>query len=898
MSKKSIEDFKFLLTSFVEVLETLGEPALASSLQMENSGEEIANNEFSEKSMQAHSILFQLINMVEQNTIVQERRKLESEGALNQVPGLWPHAFDRLMDLHYKPEEITRHLSHLHIEPVLTAHPTEAKRITVLEHHRRLYLLLVKKENSVWTPSELSSLKEEIKTEMERLFFTGEIYLEKPRISDERRNVIHYFTNVFPNVVQELDRRLFWAWEQKQFPGDLINSPDRLPKITFGSWVGGDRDGHPLVTAEVTQESLHHMRRQSVQLLERRLGELAKKLSLSHELTHYPAKLIQWNEETAKMLNEAGKQALDRNKGEPWRQAVNLMIARLPNTPRESETSYFFAFDLLEDLKKLRESLIESNAERIAAKDLDPILRTVQTFGFHLARLDIRQNSEFHELALTQFMKAAGIDPANYLSDNFEQRLSFLNEELKSSRPFSSNREVLGTEAKLSLELYKVLAKELELHGSAGLGSIIVSMTRNVLDLLTVYLLAREAGVAHQTSEGLACRLPVVPLFETIEDLKQAPGILDEFLSHPVTQRSLSGWQKSKAHKKPVIQVMIGYSDSNKDGGAFTSLWNLYCAQKELIQVGEKHEVAIQFFHGRGGSISRGAAPTYRFLNALPPQSLEGGFRMTEQGETISQKYANFLNAEYNLELLVAGALEASLTGQQQHAEVAKLESIMNQISLDNQKHFESLLNTEGFIDFFLQATPIDVIESSFIGSRPTRRKGQRTIEDLRAIPWVFSWIQSRFFLSGWYGLGFAMEQLLEQDPESYGRMEQGYSNSPVLRHFIENIRASYSMVDTEIMQAYAELVEDENIRKTFLDMILEEYDRTKTILDKLVPQANNNNESELQSIRFKFLEPLHKNQVELLRQWRNREPEKKSRMLPELLLSVNAIACGLGVTG
>ena len=898
MSKKSVEDFKFLLTCFVEVLKTLGEPSLASSIQIDNPGDLLAKNELSEKGMQVHSILFQLINMVEQNTIVQERRKLETEGALNQIPGLWLHALDRLIDLGYSPEEIARHLSHIHIEPVLTAHPTEAKRISVLEHHRRIYLLLVKKENAVWTPSELSNLKEEIKTELERLFFTGEIYLKKPPISDERNNLIHYFTNVFPNVLQELDRRLIWAWEQKQFPRDLIAFPDGLPKITFGSWVGGDRDGHPLVTAEVTRESLQSLRENSINLLRKRLGNLAKRLSLSEGLTIYPSKLIQWNEETAKNLKNTGKHALARNKKEPWRQAVNLIIAQLPDISRKDETHYSFASDLYKDLKMLRDSLIDANAERIAAKDIDPILRCIETFGFHLARLDIRQNSQFHELALAQFIEAAGIDHINYISANFEQRLRFVNEELKSSRSFCNNTEALGTEAISCLELYQVLAQELELHGPAGLGSIIVSMTRNVLDLLIVYLLARETGVAYQTRKGLVCRLPVVPLFETIDDLKQASGILDAFLSHSITKRSLLCWQKSDSIKKPIIQVMIGYSDSNKEGGAFSSLWSLYCAQKELIKVGERHGVAIQFFHGRGGSISRGAAPTYRFLSALPPQSLQGGFRMTEQGETISQKYANFLNAEYNLELLVAGVLETSLTGKQRHENVPRLEQTIDKISIDNQKYYKTLLQTEGFIDFFLQATPIDVIESSFIGSRPTRRKGQKTINDLRAIPWVFGWGQSRFFISGWYGLGWALEQLTEQDPENLGRLQAGYSDSPVLRHFIENIRTSLNMVDTEIMQAYATLVVNKNTKEIFLNMILEEYNRTKIFLDKLAPSTKINNESELQSARSKFLKPLHKNQIKMLRHWRNAEPRKKSMMLPKLLLSVNAIACGLGVTG
>jgi phosphoenolpyruvate carboxylase len=897
MSNKSVEDFKFLLACFVEVLITLGEQSLAISLTNIFDGS-METKKLSEKGMQAYSILFQLINMVEQNTIIQELRKLETGAELNQVSGLWLHAFDQLIELGYGAEEIARQLSHIQIEPVLTAHPTEAKRITVLEHHRRIYLLLVKKENSVWTPSELLNLKEEIKTELERLFFTGEIYLEKPRISDERNNVIHYFKNVFPNVLQELDRRLIWAWEQKEFPRHLISDPKCLPKITFGSWVGGDRDGHPLVTAEVTKESLKCMRHQAVNLLRRHLEELAKRLSLSEGLTNCPEKLIQWNAKTAKKMKDTGKQALARNKKEPWRQAINLIIARLPDNTGNNDISYSIAPEVLNDLKMLRDSLVDVKAGRIAAMDLDPIIRSIQIFGFHLARLDIRQNSHFFELALVQFMESEGADPDNYLSGSISQRLHVINEELNTSGPFCKDPEELGDEAKSCLELYKILAQELELHGTAGLGSIIISMTRDILDLLTVYLLAIKTGLACKTKKGLVCQLPVVPLFETIDDLNRAPEILDDFLSHPITNRSLPFWQKSQGPKKPVVQVMIGYSDSNKDGGTFSSLWNLYRAQKELIRVGERHGVTIQFFHGRGGSISRGAAPTYRFLKALPPDSLEGGLRMTEQGETISQKYANFLNAEYNLELLVAGTLEASLANKHRLADDPSLELILNKISIYNQKHYESLLNTRGFINFFLQATPIDVIESSFIGSRPTRRKGQKTIEGLRAIPWVFSWGQSRYFISGWYGMGWALENLMGQDPEKFDRLRLTYSKSPVLHHFIESIRESLNMVDTKMMEAYAELVEEINIKEKILQMILEEYYRTKINLEKLAFSYKKINESELQSARYKLLEPLHKSQIDMLHHWRNSASDKKSSILPKLLLSVNAIACGLGVTG
>ena len=896
MNKKSFSGYEFLLDCFIEILTELGELDLVALIKTKET--QNLDKVLSEKETQVLSILFQLINMVEENASIQKRRKIETKGNLDTVKGLWLETLKNLDEKGYSNEQIATNLKSIRIEPVLTAHPTESKRITVLEHHRKIYLLLVKLENSVWTPSEVADLKNEVKTELERLFFTGEIYLEKPQISDERQNIIHYLANVFPFALQELDRRLFWAWKEMGFEKAQLMNSSHLPKIRFGSWVGGDRDGHPLVSADVTEESLLEMRLKSIKIIKSKLVELAQKLSLSSSLVNVPDDLFEWISDTAEKLGPAGSESLKRNLQEPWRQALNLIIEKLPTQDNKNAGSYKSASELLEDLVLLKKFLLEVKASRIVEKDLLPILRVIEVFGFHLARLDIRQNSTFYELALTQFFEVAGLDGQKFIDSTEAERLEIVSKELKSSRPFCNNPNQLGPQAKACLELYQVLANEIKSNGTHSLGSFIVSMTRNTLDLLTVYLLARETGVLSRIDGELVCQVPVVPLFETIEDLKAAPAILESFLSHPITKSSIPFWQQKDESSKPFIQVMIGYSDSNKDGGAFCSLWNLYCAQQAILEVGRKHGVTIQFFHGRGGSVSRGAAPTNRFLDALPAESVNGGFRMTEQGETIAQKYANLLNAEYNLELLSAGVLKASFTDDaSQNLDPAILE-IIEQLSNDSRGHYENLIQTEGFITFFRQATPIDVIEMSYIGSRPSRRSGKPTLKDLRAIPWVFSWSQARFLLSGWYGLGHALKNLMENDPEGFQKLAAGYHNIPFLNHFIENIKSSFLMSDKNVMKLYADLVTDEKIKNTFIKKILEEHRSTKKMLVELIGSLKQGPDNKLQTVRAQFLSPLHSSQINFLRTWRAMDDEQKLETLPKLLLNVNAIASGLGVTG
>ena len=359
-------------------------------------------------------------------------------------------------------------------------------------------------------------------------------------------------------------------------------------------------------------------------------------------------------------------------------------------------------------------------------------------------------------------------------------------------------------------------------------------MTRSASDLLSVYLLANEAGLLHQTEDGLICPIHIVPLFETIDDLIASPAIMQRFLADPLTQRSLRYQQQATGWDRPTQQIMVGYSDSNKDGGILASQWSLFRAQEKLLEVGQAHGISLRFFHGRGGTISRGAGPTHRFLRALPHGSIGGNLRLTEQGETIAQKYANLGTAHYQLEMLVAGTAGSSLLQENQPRLHNPMEGVIDDLMESSRQAYRQLLEADGFIDFFREATPIDVIESSRIGSRPSRRSGQRSLSDLRAIPWVFAWSQSRFFLSSWYGLGTALSQLREAQPEVFGRLcEENLSWHP-FHYLTSNVATSLAMVDEDVTTQYAELVVNAEVHNRLLPQILTEYQRSRSTLEVL----------------------------------------------------------------
>ncbi|HEY1015188.1 MAG TPA: phosphoenolpyruvate carboxylase [Herpetosiphonaceae bacterium] len=863
-----------------------------------------------ERIAQALSMAFQLLHMAEEQAAADDRRELEEAQGLAALPGMWGNTLRKLGDAGLDARQIAGALSQVRIEPVLTAHPTEAKRATILDHHRELYGLLRSYAADAGSRFEQQGIRDAMMALLERIWRTGEIFLRKPDVAAERQNVIFYLRTVFPGVLPLLDRRMRQAWAEAGFDPQLLGDPGELPRLTFATWVGGDRDGHPLVTAEVTEATLAELRRNALELIGQHLTELARRLSLSDELHAAPPGLLARIDELAALLGEQGRQALGRNPNEPWRQLVNLMIARLPapsqqTAPPLEGAAYGQADELHADLRVLAEALGAVGARRLIDAEVRPVAALLRSFGFHLAVLDVRQNSAFHDRALAQLLAAARFADTAAADWDETARRALLETELASPRPFVRSDAAVGPEADAVLSCYRVLAGHLRAHGPAGLGALIVSMTRSLSDLLLPYLFARDAGLLEAGDDAPVCPLPVVPLFETIDDLRASPAILQDFLAHPLTRRSLEARRQRLGAAQPVQQVMIGYSDSNKDGGIISSLWGLYRAQQALVEVGRRNGVAIQFFHGRGGTISRGAGPTNRFLRALPAGALDGGLRMTEQGETIAQKYANRETAAYQLELLLAGA--ASQIAQHRHvpAQANPLESALDQLADTSRQAYEALIRQPGFLAFFRQATPIDVIEESRIGSRPARRTGQQSIADLRAIPWVFSWSQARFYLSGWYGVGTALEALSQADPAAIARLRDQLFTWTPWHYIISNVATSVASTDVGMMREYAALVEDADLRARILDDILAELARTTRMLEAVYggPLAERRpNVARANAARQDGLALLHRQQLRMLRDWRGLRAagahQEAEALLLKLLLTVNALASGLGTTG
>jgi phosphoenolpyruvate carboxylase len=909
--EKIDRDLRFLITSLDEVLTSLGHADLAAVLPW--TGKELPNDpeQLPARTGLVFSIAFQLLNLVEENAAAQMRALRESELGVAAEHGLWGQALANLKERGFTGEQIAERLHSVRVEPVLTAHPTEAKRLSVLDQHRALYQLIQERERALLTPTDDKRLQAQTRAALERLWRTGEILLAKPELSDERRNVLYYLRDVFPSVLPRLQTRLRSAWESTGFDPALIDAPGHSPRVRFGTWVGGDRDGHPGVTPAVTADTLERLRVNALIVLHRELSRLTDTLTLSGWMQPLPPAMLAAQKQMIEALGVRKPSTLPAHADEPWRDFVGLMIELLPlqMAPNqlaelcEEPGAYQKPAELLAHLWLLHDSLIEIGAGRLAALDVRPVIRAVETFGFHLADLDVRQNSAFHDKAIAQLLTAAGLDGQNFGDWPENDRLSFLERELRSPRPFLHANASAGPEADSVLGCFRVLARHIEKYGTEGIGALIISMTQRRSDMLAVYLLAREAGLTRWLPEGLTCLLPIVPLFETIGDLQRGPGILRGFLEHPATRSSLRFQQHGA--KEIVQQVMVGYSDSNKDAGILASQWALHEGQAEIVAVGAEAGVTIQFFHGRGGTVSRGAGPTNRFLEALPPGSLSGDIRLTEQGESIAQKYGTLSTATYNLELLLAGVTAATLSPSSNAEGEAVLKEICPPLAEASKIAYRKLLEAPGFLEFYRQATPIDALEHARIGSRPSRRTGKPSLADLRAIPWVFSWNQSRFYVPGWFGVGSGLQHLADHHDSAFGKMRDRIRSSPFLYYVLTNVESSIASTDLDLMRSYANLVENEEVRERLFHLIWEEWTRTRAMLHELRSQPTAQRRPRMLKtlqLRADALRLLHMDQIRLLTRWRALRKEghdaEAEAMLPELFLSVNAIASGLRTTG
>jgi len=902
-------DLRELMTCLNEVLEELGEEETRSRLPWIN-GEETGTGG-ARGLEQAYSIAFQLLNIVEANAAARTRRLREIHEGLASERGLWGNQLSRLTSKGWTPEEIAAYLPDVRVEPVFTAHPTEAKRGAVLDQHRAIHQFLAELDREDLTPSERLEIRRKIKICLERLWRSGEIFLDQPDVADERRAVMFYLRDILPDAVTRLDMRLRWAWNELGFTPELLGAPETRPRLSFGTWVGGDRDGHPFVTAKVTGETLQELRLNALLVIHRQLDILAEALPLSSHFQKASSELLDRVAVLRKELGPLGEQIIARFPGEPWRQLVLLMQGRLPLQLgaadrawiAESGVRYQRPEEVASDLSILEQSLAEVGGQRLIRETVWPVLRILDVFGFHLAQLDIRQNSRTHDLAMAQLLKAAGVpDGENFPDWSEEKRLELLRRELLSPRPFlgPNNHLGLGPEADAVLSCYDTLREHIREHGREGLGSLIISMTRQLSDLLVIPVLAREAGLTEWHHGTLSSPLPIVPLFETLDDLERSPKLLKEFLSEPVAKASLD---RRHGHL-PVQQVMIGYSDSNKDCGILASQWGLHEAQEAMTRVAGEEGIALRFFHGRGGTISRGAGPTHLFLDALPPGALQGDHRMTEQGETIAQKYANVSTSTYHLELLLAGVTGISLAGKRSERDIKVCSGIADFLAKASRKAYRNLIEAPGFISFYDQATPIDALESSRIGSRPKRRSGQRSLADLRAIPWVFSWNQCRYYLPGWFGVGSALEALEKEQPEKFKTLQKDLRNYSFLYYVLSNVETNIASSEISIMRDYAELVTDIEIRERIFGMISEEFERTREQLKKVFGGSLDERRPRMGKtllLRASALALLHEQQIKTIRDWRTAQkenPAKAEALLPRVLLSINAIASGLRTTG
>ncbi len=897
------ETLTFLIDSLSDALTSLGEDELIPFLPWRNV---TPDNAPPEGTQQLYSIGFQLLNMVEERVSAAIRRERENEIGAESIRGLWARTLKDMKDLGLDEDQILDVLKDVHVEPVLTAHPTEAKRATVRERHRAIYEELARNEHPKYTDRERRRIKANISVAMETLWRTGEIHMTRPDLKQELRNALYYLREMYPSVLNRLDTHFTEAWRDAGFSVDKLRNSGKQPRVTFGTWIGGDRDGHPLVTPEVTFNTLADLRSHAIVLMRKELKDLAFHLTISKQFQEIPEALTNRIKEISNQLSKPSYAAdiLYQNREEPWRQFVYLIRGLLYDTSK-GNGGYERPEELDADLALLEKTLLSTGCLQLIKLFITPLRHKLSIFGFHLATIDIRQNSEYHDKAVSQLLVAAGItDGENFATWSEEKRCEFLNEELLSARPFLHDTTSAGEEADSVLDTYRVIADQIHNYGTGGIGAFIVSMTRSVSDLLVVYLLQREAGILINTEDGLASPIEVVPLYETKDDLDSSQDLLAGFLDHDLTQRS---YKLRFDDESPVQQVMLGYSDSNKDCGILSAQWSLYRAEKAMVETAAERGIRLRYFHGRGGTISRGAGPTEWFMKALPHGSMSGHFRMTEQGETIAQKYANLSNATYNIELLIACA--ASTAAKHKHAPAPNDPCIqfMPTLSAQSESAYQALLKTEGFIPFYREATIIDALENSRIGSRPSRRTGKKdfSLDDLRAIPWVFSWTQARFYLTGWFGVGSALNSIKQNSPADYQALKDGLKDSVFLQYALTNVETNLASANRELMSTYADLCTDDELKERMMGIILAEFDLTKDLLadvfnggfDQRRPRM-----SKTLDIREEPLKVLHLQQVDLIKEWRALKADGKEQeaeeLFPKILLSINAISSGLRTTG
>ncbi|MBC8049987.1 MAG: phosphoenolpyruvate carboxylase [Chitinophagales bacterium] len=844
-------------------------------------------------------IWFQLLSIAEQHADMRQRRETERERGDEAVRGTFAHLAAEAVRSKIPAQAFRDQFAQLRIRPVITAHPTEAKRVTVLEKLRRVYRLLVELEQPRYTQRERAAVIDSLRDEIELLWMTGELRLEKPAVDQEVQWGLHFFHETLFDGVPELLKKLHTSLH-RFYPGERFAV---TPIFQFGSWIGGDRDGNPFVTNLVTRAalkenalaSLHHYRQSVIQLMQT--------LSITEQALPAPKA---FQEALAQDLEASGEglSIAQRNPGEPYRQFLACVLLKLDATiTRAARASsgaegYPSANEFIADLRLLEDALAVSGCPDLAARQVRPLRWAAEIFRFSTVRLDLRENTTRLTQTLQSIWRATHDGGEPPMGESAEWK-AWIIAELEHPREGERTLSGLTPEAEETLGLFRLVRDMRGALDREAFGSFILSMTSSAADVLGAYLLAKEAGLFSDATGIETCTLPIVPLFETITDLRAAPAIMRELLAMPMVKRSARA-------SGGVQEVMIGYSDSNKDGGFFASNWELAKAQKKLTETGEEAGVPIAFFHGRGGSVSRGGAPTGRAIAAQPAGSINGAFRTTEQGEVVSFKYANKGTAAFQMETLASSVLEHALTsargqGDQQRAE---FDEALEAISGASQAAYVGLITHPNLLLYLQAASPLEEISLLNIGSRPAKRFGAATLADLRAIPWVFAWSQNRHSITGWYGVGSGIQNFLNVRGERGALLlKRMYEDCRIFRLIIDEVEKTLLLVDLNIARQYAGLVPDAGAREAIFTLVKEEFALTVEMVIKLTGEKDISERfpvyRERIAARLPIINQVNRQQVELLRSFRVVEHgEAKEAFKSNLLLSINCIAGGLGAVG
>ena len=836
------------------------------------------------------------------------RRRAIHERAGHTQEGSIDVALQRLRWAGITPRSISDMLATSFVSPVLTAHPTEVQRQSILDAERDIAHLLTERDaikaraaavnaaKDALSPKELAANEQQIRARVMQLWQTRLLRITKLTVADEIENALSYYEATFLREIPKL-----YAELEQALPGQPIASFLRM-----GQWIGGDRDGNPNVTAQTLE---HALTRQSDVALRHYLTEvhfLGSELSLSAMLVPFGPEML--------ALAERSPDTNEHRQDEPYRRALTGMYARLAATLKKltggeaarhavaPQNPYASAEEFLADLQVIEASLRSHHAEALAAQRLHPLIRAVEVFGFHLATVDLRQSSDKHEEVVAELLTTARVEK-NYRQLDEHAKQALLLGLLNDARPLRVPGADYSAHTVSELAIFGTAQRMLRSFGRQAIRHYIISHTETVSDLLEVLLLQKEVGLLRGTLDAPAHNdLIVVPLFETIEDLRNAAPIMRDFYALP-------GVAALIARSGGEQDIMLGYSDSNKDGGIFTSNWELYRAEIALVELFDKlkssHGITLRMFHGRGGTVGRGGGPSYQAILAQPPGTVRGQIRLTEQGEVIGSKYANPEIGRRNLETLVAATLEATLLQPTKPATRAFLDAAA-ELSEASMAAYRSLVyETPGFTDYFFGSTPLKELTQLNIGSRPASRKALQKIEDLRAIPWGFSWGQCRLTLPGWLGFGSAVAAFLDK-PDAAERkaalalLQKMYRQWPFFRTLLSNMDMVLAKSDLALASRYAELVEDARLRKKIFAAIEAEWHRTADALTQITGEKNRlaSNPALDRSIRhrFPYIDPLHHLQVELIRRYRAGLADE--RVQRGIHISINGIAAGLRNTG